>query len=670
MNFFLKTLKTLLFSKIPFKFWIEMGFIVLLYNIINPIWSVEPIQLSKYTNFSLIGENLDILKDKSKELKLDQIIHSDQFSPSKDPAPNFGNIDIAIWGKFIIHNDTNFDKDLLLVLDFTLVDEIILFIPENNQYISKINGRNIKFSQRDVPSKEPIFLISIPKDQKLTYHFRAYTNGNLAIPLRLTEPNLFQQNIHRRQMLQGFYYGMIFVMIVYNCFLYISLKETSFLLYVIYMISSNLFLQASIRGHTLEYLFPEYPSIAILLHNFFYISSIFLIYPFTIKALVVKKYSIAIYKTLKFLMYIIGSIVLLSPFLPYRTINSIASILAYLTFIIISIVSISIAIIGYRPAYYFFIAYLVLVTGATISIMRVMGYVGVNFFTTYGFQISQAIEVVLMSFTLADRFNLIRKEKEEVLSYAMKTEMDNRKYLAIHQELEMAKKIQKTIIPNSIPQVVGLTAEARYLPMTYVGGDFYDFHKLNEYSLAAIIADVTGHGVPAALVSAMLKVAYTMQKNVASEPAKVLKSINKILVNPDYSQLLTATSVIINTKKKILQIANAGHPSLYIFNRIDLSIYEYRPRGKMIGLLPDLDLDTHEIQLQSKDRIILYTDGITECINQEQESIGNERIAQFIQDNKDMDCENFTNSLILYLKKWTENYSPIDDMTLIVIDVD
>src|SRR5271169_5106469 len=139
--------------------------------------------------------------------------------------------------------------------------------------------------------------------------------------------------------------------------------------------------------------------------------------------------------------------------------------------------------------------------------------------------------------------------------------------LAINMELEMARQIQLSILPRSTPKIQGLDIVARYLPMTSVAGDFYDFIIVDKTHVGILIADVSGHGLPSALIASMLQVALTAQGAHASDPARVLSGLNRALCGKFEHNFVTAAYVFVDMEKKLLTYAGAGHPPMLFWRK-------------------------------------------------------------------------------------------------------
>src|ERR1700727_2465830 len=136
----------------------------------------------------------------------------------------------------------------------------------------------------------------------------------------------------------------------------------------------------------------------------------------------------------------------------------------------------------------------------------------------------------------------------------------------IQKELETARQIQLSILPAEVPKLEGLDIAARYIPMTSVAGDFYDFIMVDEKHLGILIADVSGHGMPAALIASMLKIALAAQVPHAADPAQVLSGLNQALCGKFQHHYVTAAYLFVDIAKGTLTYAGAGHPPMLMWS--------------------------------------------------------------------------------------------------------
>lgn len=137
-----------------------------------------------------------------------------------------------------------------------------------------------------------------------------------------------------------------------------------------------------------------------------------------------------------------------------------------------------------------------------------------------------------------------------------------RRLAALSQELQTAQRIQRSILPAEVPRSPGMTIAVRYLPMAEVAGDFYDFVRDSEGRIGVLVADVSGHGVPAAIIASMVKVAFAAQAGCAGDPGRVLCGINQILCGKFDLAYVTAAYAFIDAPARKLTYALAGHPPI------------------------------------------------------------------------------------------------------------
>jgi serine phosphatase RsbU (regulator of sigma subunit) len=242
--------------------------------------------------------------------------------------------------------------------------------------------------------------------------------------------------------------------------------------------------------------------------------------------------------------------------------------------------------------------------------------------------------------------------------------------LAINTELEMARQIQLSILPQAIPKVQGLDIAARYIPMTSVAGDFYDFIVLDEKRIGILVADVSGHGMPAALISSMLKIALSAQSSCASDPACVLTGLNQALYGKFQGHFVTAAYVLVDTEKGSLRYAGAGHPPLILKDQSAGVTLEFLENGLFLGFFPDATYTSVEIPFKKGDWAVLYTDGILEATNLSEEQFGIERFKIFLQNNHVLSASQFVDRSLDELSQWSDRASgrePEDDLTLLAI---
>jgi phosphoserine phosphatase RsbU/P len=243
--------------------------------------------------------------------------------------------------------------------------------------------------------------------------------------------------------------------------------------------------------------------------------------------------------------------------------------------------------------------------------------------------------------------------------------------IGIEQELASARRIQASILPVDVPRLRSLTIAARYSPMSSVAGDFYDFAVIDSVRLGVLIADVAGHGVPAALIASMVKVAFAAQQPHAAEPGLVLAGLNQIFCSQLRGHYVTAGYLLIDEATKSLLYSGAGHPPLIVWRAASQKVERHEKNGLFLGLRSGETYPTVELSISPGDRLILYTDGLLEATNQADESFA-ERLDVQIAAHRDLPAALFVDSLLADLRAWTSGsgeHRQEDDLTLLVVDV-
>lgn len=262
---------------------------------------------------------------------------------------------------------------------------------------------------------------------------------------------------------------------------------------------------------------------------------------------------------------------------------------------------------------------------------------------------------------------LVRVETMFSLKKAIRSQ---NKLASIQRELDLAYRLQYSILPKTMPQSHLYNIVAKYVPATIIGGDFYDFHCEEDHRLTALIADVSGHGIPAAIIAASFKIAYNSVRPFAEMPYKVLDWINMILLNMFETNYITANYVFLDMKKRVLINANAGHPPLLIYKKNQQQVQTIKPRGTIISLFSEVHFEQKEIPLDPGDKIILYTDGVTEALNSDGTMFSLNRLMEYTEQNAHLKADDFSKQLYLQLNRWIgQSESFEDDVTWMVIDI-
>jgi phosphoserine phosphatase RsbU/P len=251
-----------------------------------------------------------------------------------------------------------------------------------------------------------------------------------------------------------------------------------------------------------------------------------------------------------------------------------------------------------------------------------------------------------------------------------RTIRNEKRLFTVEREMASAREIQSSILPAETPQIANLKIAARYSPMTSVAGDFYDFTFVDPNGVGILIADVAGHGVPAALIASMVKVAFASQQPHAQDPPLVLSGLNQTFCTQLRGQYLTAGYLFIDPIHRSAVYSAAGHPPLILWRASGQNVERYENNGFFLGFRSNEIYPKLEIPLLPGDRLLLYTDGLLEANNHAGESFG-DHIDSYIATHRDLSADSFADALLADLYAWTaasDGYRQEDDLTLLIVD--
>ncbi len=235
---------------------------------------------------------------------------------------------------------------------------------------------------------------------------------------------------------------------------------------------------------------------------------------------------------------------------------------------------------------------------------------------------------------------------------------------AIQKELEVARRIQLSILPAEFPRSENFRVAARYVPMTSVAGDFYDFIVADDKQAGLLIADVSGHGVPAALIASMVKLAATSQRVNAADPSSFLSGMNSALLGNTQNQFVTAAYVHLDSESQELRYSAAGHPPMLLLRQG--SVREVEENGLMLAAFDFAKYSNATHHLEQGDRLLLYTDGIIEATDASGKFFGQDSLSDLLRQTSRLPPSEAADRIIASVGQWS--VSQDDDLTVLVCD--
>ncbi len=248
--------------------------------------------------------------------------------------------------------------------------------------------------------------------------------------------------------------------------------------------------------------------------------------------------------------------------------------------------------------------------------------------------------------------------------------IQQQRLVTLSHEMNIAKKIQRSILPSKPPHLYGCMVNILYLPVTTIGGDFYHFFEIDNKHAGIFIADVTGHGIPASMIASTINIAFALQYDHAANPDIVLTNINNLLIGKTGNQPVTALYCYLDMDNRVVRVSRAGHPYPLFFNSKAGTVEKIETQGNVMGIWPSAHFTSTQFTIHNGDKIILYTDGLLEIQNKQNNTYNPEQLKKSIINNKHLKASEFTNTLINEALQWAGSKENItDDITVITIDI-
>jgi serine phosphatase RsbU (regulator of sigma subunit) len=237
------------------------------------------------------------------------------------------------------------------------------------------------------------------------------------------------------------------------------------------------------------------------------------------------------------------------------------------------------------------------------------------------------------------------------------------------EELNLASELQKSLLPRSYPSDLPLEFAHKFVPLNSIGGDLFDVLRLDEKSLALVIADVSGHGVGPALVTAMFKSSFGLQCKSIRSPASLMAALNAELNGAlTTGHYVTAFAAFIDIESLEMRYCSAGHPNQLLI-RADGGAEELGTMGFLLGMIEGVEYEEKTVALGSGDTLALFTDGVFESPDAADKPFGREGIVRSISSRLGAGAAELSDGLLSDLLSWTEGTEAADDVTILIAQV-
>lgn len=387
-----------------------------------------------------IGENVDILEDSLGAMTFQQVRSSGRFVPNDEQTPNFGLSNSAFWIRFTLKNDTK-DPNIFFELVNARLDFCTIYHEENGQIRQETISLNQPFAAREVQHQNTVFKLNIPPGQSKTYYLKILGSEQMVLPLIVRSEMAFFRFALKNEVIAGIQIGILVVMMLYNFFLYFSIREKSYLYYVLYILFIGL-TQTTITGYTFKYLWPDFPMFNVYAIRIFPSLAGSFAVLFMQNFLHSRENSPTIHKALALVFVSYGFAILFNLLGMQRLSYRVIDVTGVAACLLVLAVAIQLSFKGYRPAKFYLVAWTIFLIGIVLYTLRNLNLLPYNMFTNYTQQVGATIEVILLSFALADKINILKEEKEASQAQALRISMENEKII-LEQNAFLEKSVNE-----------------------------------------------------------------------------------------------------------------------------------------------------------------------------------------------------------------------------------
>lgn len=391
-------------------------------------WALDPVTLVEGTEVYPLGLHLSYFEDRDGRQSLDEVRSGDvchPFTPSQDAVPNFSFTSFPYWFQFDLTNESSTVKNWLLESQYPLLDSInVYLVYPDGRVLTRRGGDKLPFEKREVKHRNVMFDVPLAIGESVRIYIKVRTESSLQFPLVLRSPDSLFARDHDEQYILGIYYGILVALLLYNLLVFTAIRDINYLYFVWYVGAWTLF-QMSLNGLAFEYLWPDNPGWGNKATPFFIGFAGLGMIQFARRLLETKKNLPKFDKPLQYTSGLCVVVMLLALFAGYTIAIKVATAGALVVaLLVVSAGALSLKN-GFRQARYFMLAWTSLVVGVVLYVFKTFGILPTNIITEYSMQIGSAVEVILLSFALADRMRLLKDENTRMQREAATT-LENR----------------------------------------------------------------------------------------------------------------------------------------------------------------------------------------------------------------------------------------------------
>lgn len=668
------------------------------------------IEITQTTHITPVdGKNLRYYISSQKNSSIEEIqARLAEFKPIESDMVNLGFEKRDVWFYFETKNNSKHRLNRLLKIDNPIIDEIDVYKKigvHSFKHIGK-SGDQLPYSYRYNGNRELVFPLFLEPQQTNGFLFKVNNGGEqFYFQASIMHEKTFDEENNSSLVFYGLLFGIMFFIILLNLFVGIIFKQKTAFLYTAYSLTFTL-LQLSLLGFGTTLLWKDHFYLSNSANPLLATLSVYFFLRFTYLFLELKTVIPKIRPIVRFFELALFSNFILS-FLPtfdYYNPAIVVNALTLLLNLFIIYPLIYALKTGSQAAKSYLIAFSVLQFSVFAFVLRNFGVIPNSFLAENGLQIGAAVEMIILTFAILQRFKAINDEaiftlaetnklkdninqqlEKEVALRTQEIQLQRNELEVKNEEItssiEYAKRIQFNLLPSNESIQKSLpNCAVFYLPKDIVAGDFYWFktHVFNgeEWSFFAV-ADCTGHGVPGAMMSVLCMNALneSMAQLTDMNPANLLELVNEYLqryLSSDKAHLadgMDIALVCINHKQKIVRFSGANNP-LWILQNGELNVIHgtKRPIGKSESNTP---FSIHEVKYEQPIRLFMFSDG---CIDQFGAKSGKKLkttgLKQFVFESRNLEATNQVKFIQESILEWKGDEEQLDDICFMLCELD
>lgn len=616
-----------------------------------------PLSIEESKNYRDIGKYFEYVIVPERESSLDRILREDTiWRPNPKATVSFPRVKDPLWIRITLIHYGNLPHTFFLHFSSPVVDVFELHTQVKGNWVTQVSGEQVLQRNKPIYSHIPAFPITLSPDETRTIYVKINSANPIFNFVSIYNSKSFIAFSKKQDIFFAAYFGAGFMMFLFSLFLAHTLRYRKFFYYFFYLATvllinsfSTGFMQYIEIGnsHTWKnYLFP----ITI------YLTSVFGLL-FTIEFLETEKNFPRVTKLTKGFILLFISLIFSIFFLELRNFIQLGVSLVIIPILLALSISLMAVFKSKKKleVILFLFAFGSILIGGALNTLTVQGLIKPIHLSSYSLPLGSAIEVFFLSMALVLKVSDYRKATEE------KQEID--------LQLKIAQKLQNGLLPKKRTHANGHALGFRYSPASDIGGDFVQI-IVKDQEIGLFLCDVSGHGIPAAMIASMTKVSLQIWDDSLDRPAYAAERIRLSLLSSLSGHFLSAFFVYLHPEKKIMKIANAGHhPMVYLDRNGNLE--HLTSYGRAINEYIESQMIEKTLPLPNSGTLVLYTDGVTEARNATTgELFGEERFFNLLQTLAANDPQTICDHVITEVEKFQKSKRSDDDITILAISLE